>query len=61
MMRKIRAYLECREPDGSTKFYRTEKVLASPDLQNRCIEKRMLEKIIRRMTADDPAPPQQLN
>jgi len=58
---KIRAYLECREPDGSTKFYRTEKVLASADLQNRCIEKKALEKIIRRITAGDRAPPQRLN
>jgi hypothetical protein len=61
MAPRIRAYLECREPDGSTKFYRTEKVLASDDLQNRCIEKKVLEKIIRRITAGDRALPQRLN
>jgi hypothetical protein len=57
MVRKIRAFLECREPDGSTKFYRTEKVLASPELQERCVEKKMLEKIVRRITENDPRHP----
>jgi hypothetical protein len=61
MARKFRAFLECREPDGSTKFYKTEKVLASPDLQSRCIEKQVLAKIVRRITAKDPAPPKRLN
>ena len=61
MAGKIRAYLECREPNGSTKFYRTDKVLASVDLQNRCIEKRALEKIIKRITASDHVQPQRLH
>ena len=60
-MTKIRAYLECREPDGATKFYKTERVLASSDLQNRCIEKKTLERIIRRITARHRAPLQRLN
>lgn len=44
-----RVYLEVREPDGSTVFVRTDKILGSPDLQARCIEKRQLRAIIAKL------------
>jgi hypothetical protein len=41
-----RGYLECREPDGRKVMYRTETVLASPDLQKQCTQKRALKRIL---------------
>jgi hypothetical protein len=38
--------LEVRTEDGST-FIETDRILRDPDLQNRCIEKRELKRIIK--------------
>jgi hypothetical protein len=40
-------YLEIREDDGTTAFFRVGKVLLSPDLQGRCLDKRKLNRILR--------------
>jgi hypothetical protein len=47
-----RVYLECLEPDGKTVKYRTETVLASPDLQKQCTQRRALKRILASMAAD---------
>ena len=47
-----RRYLECREPDGRKVMYRTETVLASPDLQNQCTQKRALNRLLADMKVD---------
>ena len=39
-------HLECREPDGRTLKYRTATVLASPELQARCTQKRVLKRLL---------------
>ena len=46
-----REYLECLEPDGRKVMYRTETVLASPELQKQCTEKRVLKRILASMLA----------
>jgi hypothetical protein len=45
----FRAFLEVRLDDGRTAFASTEAVLRSPDLQRRCVEKRVLRSVIRRL------------
>jgi hypothetical protein len=44
---KIRMWLECRGEDGRLGFYETKRVLASPELQKQCVEKRVLKRIIK--------------
>jgi hypothetical protein len=44
-----RAYLEVRNNDGTTSFCATEKILESPDLQKRCLEKKALRAIVNRL------------
>jgi hypothetical protein len=44
-----RAYLEVREPDGRTEFISTDEILRSPDLQERCTEKRTLHAIVAKL------------
>jgi hypothetical protein len=44
-----RAYLEIRNDDGTTTFCATEKILKSPDLQKRCLERKTLSAIINRL------------
>jgi hypothetical protein len=51
-MESYRAYLEVRADDGTTCFVRTKEVLASRDLQKRCIEKRALRHIVAQLKAE---------
>ena len=44
--RNVRAFLEVRTADGATAFCPTDEVLASAELQERCVEKRILRNII---------------
>jgi hypothetical protein len=44
----IPARLEVRTEDGST-FIETDRIIRDPDLQNRCLEKRELKRIMKIM------------
>jgi hypothetical protein len=44
-----RAFLEVVDDDGEHGFYDTNKILQSPELQARCVEKAVLRRIINRL------------
>jgi hypothetical protein len=43
----VRGFLECRSDDGRNGvFYRSDKILLSPELQERCLEQDVLRRIM---------------
>jgi hypothetical protein len=50
----LQAFLEIRNDDGSTVFCALDRVLRSPDLQARCIDKQELHRVCR-LIDEDPS------
>jgi hypothetical protein len=48
----FRPWLECRDEKGEVAFYGIERILLSPELQKRCLEKRELNRILRLIDED---------
>jgi hypothetical protein len=46
----MRKWLEVRAEDGTTGFVSVERILASPDLRQRCLEKRALRRVIKQLS-----------
>jgi hypothetical protein len=49
---QVPAFLECRVSDGETSFVRIDKILVSPELQEACLEKRKLNRVLQLIEQD---------